>query len=228
MNQDNQIHCSFVIGKARATPLKSVTVPRLELHAAIVSIRVSEQLKRELDVNITDEIFWTDSRVVLDYIANDVKRFHVFVANRVQEIQEKLSVKQWRYVDTKSNPADEASRGVRPREFSKSNWITGPDFLWKDEAEWEIFSTEDVVQPSEDDPEVKKAVSLATEVSPSWLTLEERMKYFSDWQRARKAVALCRRYVKKLKSRVDQGKLTQRRSLKIKVDNRTSPYQFRS
>ncbi len=92
VNQDNQIHCSFVIGKARVTPLKSVTVPRLELNAAVVSVRVSEQLKRELDVDITNEIFWTDSRVVLGYIANDVKRFHVFVANRVQEIQEKSTV----------------------------------------------------------------------------------------------------------------------------------------
>ena len=108
VNQENQIRCSFVIGKARVTPLKSVTVPRLELNAAVVSVRVSEQLRRELDIDITDEIFWTDSRVVLDYIANDVKRFHIFVANRVQEIQEKSSVTQWKYVDTKSNPADEA------------------------------------------------------------------------------------------------------------------------
>ena len=49
----------------------------------------SEQLKRELDIEITDDVFWTDSRVVLDYIANSVRRFHVFVANRVQEIQDK-------------------------------------------------------------------------------------------------------------------------------------------
>ena len=153
INQDHKIHCSFVIGKARVTPLKSVTVPRLELTAAVVSVRVSEQLRRELDVNITNEVFWTDSKVVLGYIANDVKRVHVFVANRVQEIQEKSSVKQWRYVDTKSNPADDASRGLRPRELSKSKWITGPDFLWQPEDEWETSSlAEAVVSPSEEDP----------------------------------------------------------------------------
>ena len=203
INQDHKIHCSFVIGKARVTPLKSVTVPRLELTAAVVSVRVSKQLRRELDVNITNKVFWTDSKVVLGYIANDVKRFHVFVANRVQEIQEKSSVKQWRYVDTKSNPADDASRGLRPRELSKSKWITGPDFLWQPEDEWKTsFSAEAVVSPSEEDPEVKKVVSLATGASQSWPTLEERLKYFSDWQHARKAVALCRRYVQRLKSRV--------------------------
>ena len=103
VNEDGQIHCSFVIGKARVTPLKSVTVPRLELTAAVLSVRISEQLKRELDIGITDEVFWTDSRVVLGYIANSVRRFHVFVANRVQEIQDKSSVRQWKYVDTKFN-----------------------------------------------------------------------------------------------------------------------------
>ena len=81
VNEDGQIHCSFVIGKARVIPLKSVTVPRLELTAAVLSLRISEQLKRELDIEITDEVFRTDSRVVLDYIANSVRRFHVFVAN---------------------------------------------------------------------------------------------------------------------------------------------------
>ena len=51
--------------------------------------------------------------MVLGHKANSVRSFHVFVANRVQEIQEKSSVKQWKYVDKKSNPADAASRGLK-------------------------------------------------------------------------------------------------------------------
>ena len=107
---------------------------RLELTTAVVSVRVSDLLRKQLDLDITTEVFWTDSRVVLGYIANDVRRFHIFVANRVQEIQEKSSLKQWRYIDTKSNPADDASRRVRPKDLSKSTWIKGPDFLWKEDA----------------------------------------------------------------------------------------------
>ena len=124
-----KIHCSFVIGKALITPLKSVTVPRPELTAAVLSVCISEQLKRELDIEITGKVFWTDSRVVLGYIGNSVRRSHVFAANHVQENQDKSAAKQWRYVDTKSNPADEASRGIRPNELTKSKWILGPDFL---------------------------------------------------------------------------------------------------
>lgn len=53
VSEDSQIHCSFVIGKALVTPLKSVTVPRPELTSAVLSVCISEQLKRELDIEIT-------------------------------------------------------------------------------------------------------------------------------------------------------------------------------
>ncbi len=61
--------------------------------------------------NIVD-IFWTDSTVVLGYISNDSKRFQVFVANRVQQIRNVTSLEQWNYVESKDNPADDASRGL--------------------------------------------------------------------------------------------------------------------
>ena len=109
-------------------------------------------------------------------------------------------------MDTKSNPADKASREVHPRDLSKSKWTTGPDFLWKDEAAWEIPQTEAFGPPLEDDLEVKKVV-LATEALPSWPTVEERMEYFPDWYRARKAVALCLRYLQKLKSMVETRRI---------------------
>ena len=58
------------------------------------------------------EIFWTDSKVVLGYIKSELKRFHVSVANCVQEIRDQTSPSQWRHVETKCNPADDVSRGV--------------------------------------------------------------------------------------------------------------------
>ena len=63
-----QVHCSFVMGKARVTPLKPVTIPRLELTAALVSVRVSASLREELEYDQITEVFYTDSQVVLGYI----------------------------------------------------------------------------------------------------------------------------------------------------------------
>ena len=111
-DEQGKIHCSFVVGKSRVTPLKPVTIPRLELTAAVVSVRVATQLAKELRLENVEQIFWTDSKVILGYISNESRRFHVYVANRVQEIQDKTSPKQWKYVETKSNPADEGLRGI--------------------------------------------------------------------------------------------------------------------
>ena len=72
------------MGKSRVTPLKPVTIPRLELTAAIVSSKISCMLRKEVEYTQIQEIFWTDSKMVLGYINNDARRFHVFVGNRVQ------------------------------------------------------------------------------------------------------------------------------------------------
>ena len=202
INEDNRVHCSFVIGKSRVTPLRCVSIPRLELAAAVLSVRMSEQLKRELDMKIVDEVFWSDSKVVLGYINNNAKRFHVYVANRIQEIRNKSSVKQWKFVHSKVNPADDATRGLSATEFIKSKWSQGPAFLWKDETEWEIEESGQFVT-SADDPEIKKVVSMVTNKTSDWSSIVERLKYFSDWLRAKRAVALCLRYMHKLKDRKD-------------------------
>ena len=47
LNDENQrIHCSFVMGKSRVAPLKPVTIPKLELTAAVCSVRISQQLRQ--------------------------------------------------------------------------------------------------------------------------------------------------------------------------------------
>ena len=63
------------------------TIPRLELTAAVVAIRTSDMLRNELEIQDLRDYFWTDSTVVLGYINNDARRFHVFVAKRIQRIK---------------------------------------------------------------------------------------------------------------------------------------------
>ena len=99
ITEHDQVHCSFVVGKARVTPLKHKTVPRLELAAATTSARMSEFMRNELEYPEIQESFWTDSWVVLGYINNEAKRFHVYVANRVQQIRDLTDPSSWFYVD---------------------------------------------------------------------------------------------------------------------------------
>ena len=103
-----------------------------------------------------------DSQVVLGYIRNDARRFHVFVANRVQQIRDSSSPSQWQYVRTEENPADEASRGVFPRNLvNNSHWLKGPPFLWEQTIKYQD-EEEATFALSPDDPELKKTRVLAT------------------------------------------------------------------
>ncbi len=127
------------MGKARVTPLKAITIPRLELTAAVLAVRVDLMLKSELRLHLKESVFWTDSTSVLKYIWNKDKRFHTFVANRVTTIREATIPSQWRYVNSKENPADDASRGVRAGDFLQDRrWTEGPKFLVGPEKSWPV------------------------------------------------------------------------------------------
>lgn len=98
-----------------------MTIARLELTAAVLTVRVDSMLKAELNVHLEDSVFWTDSTSVLKYLNNEDKQFHTFVANRVATIRETSEPSQWRHVSTKDNPADDASRGIKVPDFLKNN-----------------------------------------------------------------------------------------------------------
>ena len=87
-NVTGDVYCSFIMGKSRLAPIKSVTIPRLELSAAVVAARLDQICRKELTFNIDESKFWTDGTCVLRYIKNLDKRFLTFVANRVVTIHE--------------------------------------------------------------------------------------------------------------------------------------------
>ena len=174
VNKRDEVDCTLVTAKSRVTLLKPVTVPRLELTAAVVSTKVSSFLQKKLSYEDINGFFWTDSKVVLGYISNEARRFHTFVANRVQQIHDHASPNQWCYIDTKENPADDASRGLGANELIRSNrWWNGPNFLWQPLPDQPNFDP----QLSSDDPEVRKITALTT--------LLDCIQHFSDWYQAK-------------------------------------------
>ena len=56
-NERGDVHCAFLIGKARVAPVKTMTIPRLQLTAATVSVRVVEMIARELDEHVNSRHF---------------------------------------------------------------------------------------------------------------------------------------------------------------------------
>ena len=91
--RDNSTQCCFVFGKSRVTPLKPVSVPRLELIAAVLAAKISQFVIRECDFKFSRVFLWTDSTVVLRYINNTSTRFKTFIANRKEIIHSLTNVK---------------------------------------------------------------------------------------------------------------------------------------
>ena len=144
-----------------ATNLILETIPRLELTAAVVSVKVSMLLHKELDIDAV-EVFWTDSKVVMGYISNESRQFHIFVANLVQQIRDRSNPNQWRHVSSVNNPADAGSRGISVTELhTTSKWLRGPDFLWNKDLPTKEEPSQH--QLCKEDPEVKKVQVLASQ-----------------------------------------------------------------
>ena len=75
---------TFVLGKARFAPMKVMTVPKLELQAALLAARLKREICRALTVTVDKVFMWTDSTIVLQWI-NSTNKHPIFIADRVSE-----------------------------------------------------------------------------------------------------------------------------------------------
>ena len=211
---DGSIECAFVMSKSRTTPLQYISIPRLELQAATIAVRVNNLILREIDLRITDTFFWTDSKLTLQYIYNECRRFKTYVANRVAEIRDSTEPRMWRHCPGELNPADDASRGLSPKEIlNKKRWLHGPSFLLQPESEW---PREDVGELPDDEPEVKLERPIFTVTAPT--SLQALLTRYSSWSTLLRKVAWLLKFKKYLQYR-HAGKQFSSDDKKISTDD---------
>ncbi|TPP67129.1 WDFY family member 4 [Fasciola gigantica] len=83
INDNGRAKCALVLAKSRGAPLKSITIPRLELAAAVVSAKLVAFAKDELSLPIDSVTFWTDSQIVIQLIRNTKTRFETCVQSSI-------------------------------------------------------------------------------------------------------------------------------------------------
>ena len=192
-DEDGNVHVTFMIGKCRVVPIKPVlSIPRLELVAAVLSVDLATKLRKELPLQY-EEYFWTDSTVVLGYIQNVSARFKVFVANRVQKILDGSCPEQWFHVDSAQNPADDGSRAV----FSE-RWLQGPSFLKSNDLNIQPINPE--ISP--DDIEVSCMSSHGNESEAV------TVRVFRNWFSTLKVWAWVFRFINNCRGTRTKGSLT--------------------
>ncbi|XP_078495514.1 uncharacterized protein LOC144750757 [Ciona intestinalis] len=158
-NRDGVVNCSFLMGKSRLAPLKTKTIPRLELTAAVQ------------------------------------KRFPVFVANRLAEIEKSSEPNDWRYVPTNENPADEATRGITPCDLNtRGRWLYGPEFLLQNSQRWPENIRNFSTPTTGDLAPLKSSVNVSTIVLSDGGSTDRLIRRYSTLSRLRKATAWLLRY----------------------------------
>lgn len=203
-------HCELIMARTRLAPLKQLTIVRLELQGAVLAVRLADTIKKEMNYEFKRTLFWTDSQVVLQFLQQESRRYHTFVANRVAEIHESTRPEEWRYVPGPENPADICSRGKTASELKVSqSWWHGPTFLTESEDAWPRLGN--LEQLNTDYPEVKKPAVYVTTNAPPEIATSNLLdpKRFSSWLKYRRVLGWVMRFISNSRAKVaGQAKMT--------------------
>ncbi|KAK5975415.1 Retrotransposon domain containing protein [Trichostrongylus colubriformis] len=151
------VYSNLLMAKSHLNHPKPITVPRTELLAALISIRLAQYLINHLNLPISAIHVFSDSLIALHWI-HTVKHYKVFVQNRVDAIRRTISeieaqniTVKFHYVASENNPADCATRGLATKEAKNHIWWSGPHFLRSPQDQWPDAHIDFCVPPQGDD-----------------------------------------------------------------------------
>lgn len=172
--------------KTRVVPLKQVSLPRLELMAAVLGTNLYQQFLSHVARPPVRATFLSDSQITLAWLKGSSFEWNTFVGNRVSVIQKESSPSDWFFIPGRENAADIASRGVvSARELLECGWMTGPKWLVEDPSMYRkpfsCFNT---------DLEKRKSVLLVQRLGEdlfarcsSWMGAVKAAAWFLRWKR---------------------------------------------
>ena len=202
VQENNELRrSSLCLAKCLLAPIKTKSIPRLELDAAVLGVRVANIVR---DANAWPDCrvhFWTDAKDVIYWLRSPHRRYSPYVANRVANILSNTELTQWGWVPTDQNPADWGTKWMvthGPTEL----WWRGPGFLLEQQDLWPSFEMGDrellEVRPL--------LMTQARSLRPCLVPEVER---FSDWGKYVETCAVALKFIRILRKTVYPGPITE-------------------
>ncbi|XP_031617636.1 uncharacterized protein LOC116337338 [Contarinia nasturtii] len=206
---DGLVTCQLVTSRSRVAPLKTVSIPRLELSAAELLSRLIKEVRKTMEWSSVDYTAWTDSSSTFHWIRRVPRELKTYVANRVSSIQSNTDIEKWRHISGKDNPADLLTRGISAKDLvDNSLWLHGPDWLLHKPSEWPLSP---VMQQISKETMIECKVFMISEYKDQLRiglkgtkTNEPLLKYTSKLEKAINILSYVIRFLKNWKNRKDK------------------------
>ena len=129
---DSSVRVSLALAKTRPCPIRKLSLPKLELKAAVLGVCLAKEVNEALKLPPAETHYWSDAMNVLFWVRSQSRKFQTDIGNRIAEIQEYSVGRQWQHISGKLNPADEGTRGLSAEALCQDEvWWHGPSFLMK-------------------------------------------------------------------------------------------------
>ncbi|KAK6025558.1 hypothetical protein OSTOST_08539, partial [Ostertagia ostertagi] len=221
---------NLIFAKAKLAVMKKTSIPRLELLGSVLAAKLVRFLRKQLKITLSSVQILSDSQIALYWIHSN-KQLKTFVNNRVKyikEVTQELSDAnipyKFHYVNTDSNPADCATRGLSASELSSHMWWHGPSFILNQPTKWpntDMDFSAKTIPPKEAQEEFKSVINTSIDTYKSFIPFIKT----SSYEKLVRITSYVLKYISILWRKGRKGESTEENSHRIIILIRNSNFR---